>query len=42
MRREWNQPVVWPLALGAGLVVLSLVPAVVTFRRRERQTAKAS
>jgi ABC-type transport system substrate-binding protein len=40
-RREWNQPVVWPLALGAGLVVLSLVPAVVTFRRRERQTAKA-
>ncbi len=40
-RNEWNQPVVWPLALGAGLVVLSLVPAVVTFRRRERQTAKA-
>jgi len=40
-RREWNQPVVWPLALGAGLVVLSLVPAVVTFRRRERRTARA-
>ena len=39
MRREWNQPVVWPLVLGGGLVVLSLVPAVVTFRRRERQTA---
>ena len=42
MRREWNQPVVWPLALGAGLLVLSLVPAVVTFRRRERQTATTS
>jgi oligopeptide transport system substrate-binding protein len=39
LRREWNQPVVWPallvlLALGA-----SVVPAVLTFRRRERRTA---
>ncbi len=41
MRREWNQPVLWPVALGAGLLVLSLVPAVTTYRRRERQTAKA-
>jgi len=40
LRREWNQPVLWPVALGAGLVVLSLVPAVTTYRRRERQTAK--
>jgi ABC-type transport system substrate-binding protein len=41
MRREWNQPVLWPVALGAGLLVLSLVPAVTTYRRRERQTAKS-
>jgi ABC-type transport system substrate-binding protein len=39
MRRAWNQPVLWPVALGGVLLVLSLVPAVVTFRRRERQTA---
>jgi ABC-type transport system substrate-binding protein len=38
-RREWNQPVLWPVALGAGLLVLSLVPAVTTYRRRERETA---
>ena len=42
MRREWNQPVLWPVALGGALIVLSLVPAVVTFRRRERQTARVS
>jgi len=41
LRREWNQPVLWPVALGAGLLVLSLVPAVTTYRRRERQTANA-
>ena len=39
MQREWNQPVLWPVALGAGVFVLTLVPAVRTFRRRERQTA---
>jgi ABC-type transport system substrate-binding protein len=39
---EWNRPVLWPVALGAGLLALSLVPAVVAFRRRERQTAAGS
>jgi ABC-type transport system substrate-binding protein len=39
MQQEWNQPVLWPVALGAGVFVLTLVPAVRTFRRRERQTA---
>lgn len=38
MQREWNRPVLWPVALGAGLLALSLVPAIVTFRRRERET----
>ena len=41
MRREWNRPVLWPVAVGAGLVVLSLLPAVTTWRRRERQTANS-
>jgi ABC-type transport system substrate-binding protein len=40
-RREWNQPVFWPLVVGGALIALSLVPAIVTFRRRERQTAAA-
>jgi len=40
-QREWNQPVLWPVGAGIALIALSLVPAVVTFRRRERQTAKA-
>ncbi|MDH3412931.1 MAG: ABC transporter substrate-binding protein, partial [Gammaproteobacteria bacterium] len=41
LRREWNQPVLWPLVVGFLLVGGSLVPAVVSFRRRERQTATA-
>ncbi len=39
MQREWNQPVLWPVGAGIVLLALSLVPAVVTFRRRERATA---
>ncbi len=38
-RREWNQPVIWPLLLIAGVLVLSVLPAIVAFRRRERRTA---
>jgi ABC-type transport system substrate-binding protein len=40
-RREWNQPVLWPAVALLAAVGLSLVPAVRTYRRRERQTAKA-
>ena len=39
MRRAWNRPVVWPLALLLLAMALSVVPAIVTFRRRERATA---
>jgi ABC-type transport system substrate-binding protein len=39
-RREWNQPVVWPAFALLAVVGLSLVPAVRTYRRRERQTAR--
>ena len=38
-RREWNQPVLWPAMALAAAIGLSLVPAVATFRRRERATA---
>ena len=38
-RRAWNDPVLWPVGLILLLLVLSIVPAIVTFRRRERATA---
>jgi len=38
-RREWNGPVLWPLALILLALGLSIVPAIVTFLRRERATA---
>lgn len=38
-RREWNQPVLWPAVALLAAVGLSLVPAVRTYRRRERATA---
>jgi len=39
-RRAWNEPVTWPLFVLAGLLVASLVPAVVSMRRRERRAAR--
>lgn len=41
MRREWNQPVVWPALLIALATAASVIPAIVAFRRRERQSATA-
>jgi oligopeptide transport system substrate-binding protein len=40
-RREWNEPVLWPI--GAGLVALfvSLMPAVIVYRRKERKAGIA-
>jgi oligopeptide transport system substrate-binding protein len=40
MRAQWNKPVVWPAVLIALLVVLSAVPAVLAYRRRERMAAR--
>jgi oligopeptide transport system substrate-binding protein len=39
-RAEWNRPLLWPLALMGLLVALSIVPAIVAIRRRERMTAR--
>jgi ABC-type transport system substrate-binding protein len=38
-RAEWNRPVVWPLWLGAAALVLAMLPAWVSYRRRQRATA---
>ena len=36
-RQAWNQPIVWPLWLCLGLLVLGTIPAVITIWKRERQ-----
>ncbi len=38
-REAWNRPVVWPLYAAAATMGLAVVPAVVSWRRRERRRA---
>jgi len=38
-RREWNRPVLWPIGIGLLAVALLTLPALRTWRRRERGTA---
>ncbi len=38
-RRDWNRPVIWPLAVGGLVLLLVVVPAVIGYRRRERRAA---
>ena len=40
-RQEWNAPVLWPLALMALFLVAVILPAVISYRRRERGTARS-
>ncbi len=40
LRREWNQPVLWPVVLILLLLIASIVPAVISYRRRERMAAR--
>lgn len=37
-RREWNQPVIWPVILVVLILAISLIPAIMTYRRKERTT----
>jgi ABC-type transport system substrate-binding protein len=39
-RRAWNQPVLWPLLSVGGLLLVSLIPAAIMFRSRERSRAR--
>jgi peptide/nickel transport system substrate-binding protein len=39
-RREWNPPVLWPLGLAGGLLLVSALPAYLGYRQRERRTAR--
>jgi len=40
LRQEWNPPVLWPLGLAGGLLLLSVLPAWRGYRRRERRSAR--
>jgi len=40
LRREWNPAIVWPLLLGLTLLIVSAIPALLVYRRRERGTAR--
>jgi ABC-type transport system substrate-binding protein len=40
LRREWNRPVLWPLALLLAALAVSAIPAVRSYRRRERMAAR--
>ncbi|MBC7803510.1 MAG: ABC transporter substrate-binding protein [Candidatus Parcubacteria bacterium] len=40
LRREWNRPVVWPAILILVLLVISIIPAFMGYRRRERMAAR--
>lgn len=39
-RAAWNDPVLWPIWLVVGLLVLSLIPAIQTYRRAQRSAAR--
>jgi oligopeptide transport system substrate-binding protein len=40
LRAEWNRPVLWPVWLVVGVLVVGALPAVISYRRRERATPK--
>ena len=39
-RAEWNPPILWPVLVVLGVLVVSAIPAYVTHRGRERSAAR--
>ena len=37
---QWNQPVTWPLYAGAAVLLVTLLPGVLAYRRRQNATAR--
>ena len=42
LRRAWNRPVLWPLGLAVLALAALIVPAAVSYRRRERMAARGA
>ena len=40
LRDKWNRPVLWPLLVVLGLLMVLLLPAVLAWQKRERSVAK--
>jgi ABC-type transport system substrate-binding protein len=40
LRREWNRPMIWPVVLILVSLVVTAIPAFITYRRRERMAAR--
>jgi peptide/nickel transport system substrate-binding protein len=40
MRAAWNRPILWPLGLILAVLVVFSIPALVSYRRRERMAAR--
>jgi len=39
-RAEWNHPIIWPIAAVFAVLAIALLPAIRSYRRRERASAK--
>ncbi|MDH5570989.1 MAG: ABC transporter substrate-binding protein [Gammaproteobacteria bacterium] len=39
MRTQWNRPVLWPVVVTVFILIVTIVPAIVMYRRREKQPA---
>jgi len=39
-RRAWNTPILWPVVIVLMILLLSIIPAVMTYRRKEQSAAK--
>ena len=37
-RHKWNQPVIWPVVLVMVILLISLIPAIIAYRRKEQAT----
>jgi ABC-type transport system substrate-binding protein len=40
LRREWNQPVLWPVVSIFLILIISIIPAIRAYRQRERMAAR--
>jgi hypothetical protein len=39
-RAEWNHPIWWPIALVVLIIIVILLPAIISYRRKETEAIK--